>query len=109
MSIFNISLTVLLARIIVLVTAIPVHEYAHAWAAERMGDHTARYNRRLSFNPLNHLSPLGAMMILFFGFGFANPSHQLHEFYRPQKGHRRHEPCGPGFQYPDGDAVSYPV
>jgi Zn-dependent protease len=73
MSIFNISLTVLLARIIVLVTAIPVHEYAHAWAAERMGDHTARYNRRLSFNPLNHLSPLGAMMILFFGFGFAKP------------------------------------
>jgi len=63
----------LIARIIVLMTAIPVHEYAHAWAAEKMGDHTARYYRRLSLNPLDHIDPIGALMILLLGVGFARP------------------------------------
>jgi len=63
----------LIARIIVLMTAIPVHEYAHAWAAEKMGDSTARYYRRLSLNPLDHIDPIGALMILLLGFGFARP------------------------------------
>ena len=63
----------LIARIIVLMTAIPVHEYAHAWAAEKMGDPTARYYRRLSLNPLDHIDPIGALMILLLGFGFARP------------------------------------
>ena len=63
----------LVARIIVLMTAIPVHEYAHAWAAEKMGDHTARYYRRLSLNPLDHIDPIGAIMILLLGVGFARP------------------------------------
>ena len=63
----------LIARVIVLMTAIPVHEYAHAWAAEKMGDSTARYYRRLSLNPLDHIDPIGALMILLLGFGFARP------------------------------------
>ncbi len=63
----------LIARIIVLMTAIPVHEYAHAWAAEKMGDHTARYYKRLSLNPLDHIDPIGAVMILLLGVGFARP------------------------------------
>lgn len=63
----------LIARIIVLMTAIPVHEYAHAWAAEKMGDHTARYYRRMSLNPLDHIDPIGALMILLLGVGFARP------------------------------------
>ncbi len=67
------SIQVILARIIVLMTAIPVHEYAHAWAAERMGDPTARYRKRLSLNPLDHIDPIGALMILFIGVGFAKP------------------------------------
>ena len=66
-------LQTLIARIIVLMTAIPVHEYAHAWAAEKMGDHTARYYRRLSLNPLDHIDPIGAVMILLIGVGFARP------------------------------------
>ena len=67
------SLQVIIARVIVLMTAIPVHEFAHAYAAEKMGDSTARYNRRLSLNPFDHIDPLGALMILFLGFGFARP------------------------------------
>lgn len=69
----GLSFQMLLARIIVLMTAIPVHEFAHAWAAERMGDSTARYSRRLSLNPLDHIDPIGALMILLLGFGFARP------------------------------------
>ena len=66
-------LQTLIARIIVLMTAIPIHEYAHAYAAEKMGDSTARYYRRLSLNPLDHIDPIGALMILFLGIGFARP------------------------------------
>jgi Zn-dependent protease len=54
-------------------TAIPVHEFAHAWTAEKMGDSTARYSRRLSLNPLDHIDPIGALMILLIGIGFARP------------------------------------
>ncbi|MFV0496571.1 MAG: site-2 protease family protein [Candidatus Fimivivens sp.] len=64
---------IILARLIVLMTAIPVHEFAHAWAAEKMGDSTARYSRRLSLNPLDHIDPIGALMILLIGIGFARP------------------------------------
>ncbi|MBP1577517.1 MAG: site-2 protease family protein [Oscillospiraceae bacterium] len=63
----------LIARILVLMTAIPIHEYAHAWAAEKMGDSTARYYRRLSLNPFDHIDPIGALMLLVLGFGFARP------------------------------------
>ncbi|MEG2204581.1 MAG: site-2 protease family protein, partial [Oscillospiraceae bacterium] len=69
----RLTLSTLIARIIVLVTAIPVHEYAHAWAAEKMGDPTARFRKRLSLNPLDHIDPIGALMILLLGVGFARP------------------------------------
>ena len=69
----GLTLQRLLARIIVLMTAIPVHEAAHAWAADKMGDPTARYYKRISLNPLDHIDPIGAVMILLFGFGFARP------------------------------------
>lgn len=69
----GLSLQVLIARVIVLMTAIPVHEFAHAWAAEKMGDQTARYSRRLSLNPMDHIDPIGALMILLLGIGFARP------------------------------------
>lgn len=69
----GLSLQIILARLIVLMTAIPVHEFAHAWAAEKMGDSTARYSRRLSLNPLDHIDPIGALMILLIGIGFARP------------------------------------
>ena len=69
----GLTLQRLLARVIVLMTAIPVHDAAHAWAADKMGDPTARYYKRISLNPLDHIDPIGAVMILLFGFGFARP------------------------------------
>ena len=70
---FRLSMPVLVARLIVLFTAIPIHEYAHAWMAEKMGDPTAKYYKRLTLNPFDHMDFLGAAMLLLFGFGFAKP------------------------------------
>ena len=44
--------------------AITIHEYAHGYAAWKLGDPTAKYSGRLSLNPLHHLHPIGALMML---------------------------------------------
>lgn len=69
---FN-SVTELLARFIVLFTAITVHEYAHGYVAYKLGDPTAKYSGRLSLNPLSHLDMWGAICMVLFGFGWAKP------------------------------------
>lgn len=45
--------------------AITIHEFAHALAADKLGDPTARINDRLSLNPIKHYDPLGTTMLLF--------------------------------------------
>lgn len=62
-----------LVSALVLVTAFPVHEFAHAWAADKLGDHTARGMGRLTLNPLAHIDWLGAICMLLTGFGWAKP------------------------------------
>ncbi|NJD58760.1 MAG: site-2 protease family protein, partial [Anaerolineae bacterium] len=56
-----------------LLTAFPVHEFAHAWSADRFGDTTPRANGRLTLNPLAHLDPIGTLMMILVGFGWAKP------------------------------------
>ena len=56
-----------------LLIALTVHEYAHGRMALALGDKTALMYGRLSLNPLRHLDPIGALMLLLFGFGFAKP------------------------------------
>jgi Zn-dependent protease len=53
--------------------AITVHECSHAWAADRLGDPTAKLMGRLTLNPLKHLDPIGTLMLLFAPFGWAKP------------------------------------
>jgi len=53
--------------------AIDVHEYAHAWVADELGDPTPRNMGRLTLNPLAHLDPVGTLMLLFAGFGWGKP------------------------------------
>ena len=72
------SLLETVAFLLSLLIAIDVHEFAHAWVANELGDPTARYQGRLSLNPLVHLDPLGTMMMLFsvfsgFGIGWGKP------------------------------------
>ena len=54
-----------------LLFAISIHEYAHAQCADSMGDPTARYMGRLTFNPMAHLDPIGAILLVVAGFGWA--------------------------------------
>ncbi|MFC1595394.1 site-2 protease family protein [Gemmatimonadota bacterium] len=53
--------------------ALSFHEMAHAWAANHLGDPTARFQGRLSMNPLVHLDPMGTLAIIFFSVGWAKP------------------------------------
>lgn len=59
--------------VISLVIAITIHEFSHAWAAERLGDPTPRLMGRLTLNPLAHLDPLGTIMLLIARFGWGKP------------------------------------
>lgn len=59
--------------LIALFVAISVHESAHAWAADRLGDPTPRLDGRISLNPLRHLDISGLLFMLFFGFGWGKP------------------------------------
>lgn len=56
-----------------LVLAITVHEFAHAWTADRLGDDTPRLMGRVTLNPLSHLDPIGSIAFLLFGFGWGRP------------------------------------
>lgn len=53
--------------------AISFHEFCHGYVAKLVGDPTAEREGRLSLNPLAHFDPVGTLMLLFFGFGWARP------------------------------------
>ena len=55
------------------ILAISAHEFAHAWVADKCGDHTARMMGRLTLNPMKHLDLVGTLMMLLLGFGWARP------------------------------------
>ena len=59
--------------IIPLLYSVVIHEVAHGWVANRMGDPTAKLLGRLSLNPLKHLDPIGTLMLFLVGFGWAKP------------------------------------
>jgi len=63
----------LVARLLILAIAFPVHEFAHAWTAVYLGDETPRIQGRLTLNPLKHLDVFGTVLLLFNGFGWAKP------------------------------------
>jgi len=70
---FRLPPEVLVILIPVLLFALVFHEFSHAWVANKLGDPTARYAGRLTLNPMAHLDPIGGLMILFVGFGWAKP------------------------------------
>jgi Zn-dependent protease len=64
---------VFLISAVALLVAITIHEFAHAYAADRLGDPTPRLMGRLTLNPLAHLDPLGTILMVFIGFGWGKP------------------------------------
>jgi Zn-dependent protease len=63
-----------LATSVAILTGLVFHEFCHAWAAFQLGDDLAARQGRLTLNPLAHLDPLGTLMILILGFGWAKPT-----------------------------------
>jgi len=69
----NFNILDLLLRIPAILIAITFHEYAHGWAAYKLGDPTPKLYGRLTLNPLAHLDPIGTIMLIIFRFGWAKP------------------------------------
>ncbi len=63
----------ILASLFVVLVVLPLHEFAHGWVAHKLGDDTAKWQGRLTLNPLASLDPLGSLGILLFGIGWAKP------------------------------------
>ena len=63
----------LVGSIIALVVGLTFHEFSHAAVADSLGDHRPRAMGRLTLNPLPHIDPLGAIMLVVAGFGWAKP------------------------------------
>lgn len=72
-SLLNISPEVIAARILIAAFILPIHEAAHGWMANKMGDPTAKWMGRLTLNPLKHLDPIGSILLIFTGYGWAKP------------------------------------
>lgn len=70
---FGSSLTSMAATLLAVLLAITLHELAHGYAAYCLGDNTAKAAGRLTLNPISHLDPIGALMMLIAGFGWAKP------------------------------------
>jgi len=73
MALSTIDLLKYLTRIGIIFLILPLHEFAHAWAAHKLGDDTASYQGRMTLNPLAHVDPIGALLLLITGFGWAKP------------------------------------
>jgi len=69
----NIDVVQLLTALLVLLGSLTVHEAAHAWAADRLGDSTARMLGRLSLNPLVHIDPVGTILFPLISFATGLP------------------------------------
>lgn len=63
----------IVSAIVVIFITMPIHEFAHGYAATKLGDNTPRRQGRLSLNPFAHIDYVGALCILAFGFGWAKP------------------------------------
>ncbi len=63
----------ILASLVVIFLTLPFHEFAHAFVADKLGDRTPRYQGRLTLNPMAHIDYIGAVFLLFLGFGWAKP------------------------------------
>lgn len=70
---FYTAVTIILVDLLVIFLILPFHEWAHAFAASLLGDKGIKQRGRLTLNPLSHVDPIGALAIIFVGFGWAKP------------------------------------
>ena len=70
---FNLDIQRILIMLPGIIIGLTTHEFCHAFASYKLGDHTAKEMGRLTFNPIKHLDPIGFLFIIFAGFGWAKP------------------------------------
>ena len=70
---FKTRITLILFTALIVVFSLTIHEVSHGLAALALGDPTAKNRGRLTLNPMKHLNPVGALMMLLIGFGYAEP------------------------------------
>ncbi|MCH5298595.1 MAG: site-2 protease family protein [Ruminococcus sp.] len=63
----------IIVALMIIFLVMPFHEWAHAFTAYKLGDTSVKYRKRLTLNPLEHIDPVGALMIILLGFGWAKP------------------------------------
>lgn len=76
-----------LVRLMIIFLIMPVHEFAHAWTANKLGDYTSKYMGRLTLSPFAHIDIFGAILLFLFGFGWAKPVPvNMSHFKKPRLG-----------------------
>ncbi len=70
---FTDAIIYILSTMVVIFLTLPIHEFAHGFIADKLGDPTPRYQGRLTLNPFAHIDYIGSLCILLFGFGWAKP------------------------------------
>ena len=75
----------LISSAVVIFFAMPIHEYAHGFVAEKLGDPTPRWQGRMSLNPIKHIDYVGAVMIFLIGFGWAKPVQVDSRYFKNEK------------------------
>ena len=73
LSLLNSPIELLAIVVGFLLIGIPIHEFAHAYVANKYGDPTARMEGRLTLNPIAHLDPMGLIFFFLIGFGWGKP------------------------------------
>lgn len=75
----------IISSLVVIFLTLPIHEFAHGYAAVKLGDNTPRWQGRLTLNPFAHIDYIGSLFILLFGFGWAKPVQVNHYNFRKPK------------------------
>lgn len=70
---FNLDPTRIIMILPGILLGLTIHEFSHGYMAFLLGDNTAKNNGRLTLNPMAHIDPIGFMMLIFAGFGWAKP------------------------------------
>ncbi len=85
---FNVTSAIayVISTLFIVFLTLPVHEFAHAFAANALGDKTPKYQGRLTLNPFAHIDYLGSLFILLFGFGWAKPVQVNNRNFKHPKG-----------------------
>ena len=83
---FASAIIYILSALLVMFITLPIHEFAHAFAAVKLGDNTPRWQGRLTINPFAHIDYIGSLFVLLFGFGWAKPVQVNHlNFKKPKR------------------------